>query len=262
MSNPQPSTTSLTHLAPPWTQAAAASPSASAPLSTSGIDFQQLLTTIMVGMTLQSLSSSDSTASSNMTDLGMANSAGLGLGSNPLGTNASSGLDFNSLLAPLMLGLLEKLLAQQVQTQDAAPATIAASAPPQVEAAQPEAASAQNEPRGLPVKGVLTQGSRPGHVALDFGVSVGTPVKSTLDGKVVYAGWNNEGYGNLVIVENGPYRVYYAHLSKIPVSVGDKIKANEVIGLSGNTGNSTGPHLHYEVRRSGQQINPTSFTLK
>jgi murein DD-endopeptidase MepM/ murein hydrolase activator NlpD len=44
--------------------------------------------------------------------------------------------------------------------------------------------------------------------------------------------------------------------------VGDKIKANEVIGLSGNTGNSTGPHLHYEVRRSGQQINPTSFTLK
>jgi murein DD-endopeptidase MepM/ murein hydrolase activator NlpD len=82
-----------------------------------------------------------------------------------------------------------------------------------------------------------------------------------MDGKVVYAGWNDDGYGNLVIVENGPYRTYFAHLSKIPVDLGQQVRAGSVIGLSGNTGNSTGPHLHYEVRKNGQHINPASFTL-
>ena len=82
-----------------------------------------------------------------------------------------------------------------------------------------------------------------------------------MDGKVIYAGWNNEGYGNLVIVENGRYKTYYAHLSEFKVGVGDTIKANTVVGLSGNTGNSTGPHLHYEVRRDGVPIDPSNFTL-
>ena len=82
-----------------------------------------------------------------------------------------------------------------------------------------------------------------------------------LDGRVVYAGWNDQGYGNLVIIENGPYRVYFAHLSKIPVKVGEKVTAGTIIGYSGNTGNSTGPHLHYEVRKNGYAIDPTSFTL-
>jgi murein DD-endopeptidase MepM/ murein hydrolase activator NlpD len=116
-------------------------------------------------------------------------------------------------------------------------------------------------PHGRPVGGVLTQGSHAGHIALDFGIPVGTQVHSSMEGKVVYAGWNNEGYGNLVIVENGSYKTYYAHLSQIPVSIGQQVKAGETIGLSGNTGNSTGPHLHYEVRKDGAQINPTSFTL-
>lgn len=111
-------------------------------------------------------------------------------------------------------------------------------------------------PQGKPVNGVLTQSSHEGHVALDFGVPVGTNVKSTLEGKVTYAGWNNEGYGNLVIVENGGYKTYYAHLSSIPVKVGQVVKEGDVIGLSGNTGNSTGPHLHYEIRKNGVAINP------
>jgi murein DD-endopeptidase MepM/ murein hydrolase activator NlpD len=82
-----------------------------------------------------------------------------------------------------------------------------------------------------------------------------------MDGKVVHAGWNNQGYGNLVIVENGAYRTYYAHLSSIPVSVGDTVRAGTTIGLSGNTGNSTGPHLHYEIRKNNVPVDPTSTTL-
>jgi murein DD-endopeptidase MepM/ murein hydrolase activator NlpD len=82
-----------------------------------------------------------------------------------------------------------------------------------------------------------------------------------MDGKVVSAGWNNQGYGNLVVVENGPYKTYYAHLSEIPVQVGQTVKAGEVVGLTGNTGHSTGPHIHYEVRYNDKVIDPTSCTL-
>jgi murein DD-endopeptidase MepM/ murein hydrolase activator NlpD len=121
--------------------------------------------------------------------------------------------------------------------------------------------STQNEsiiPQGTPVKGTITQGSHEGHVAIDFGVPVGTSVHSTMSGKVIYAGFNNEGYGNLVIVENGAYKTYYAHLSSIPVKIGQSINGGEVIGLSGNTGNSTGPHVHYEIRKNGVAIDPTT----
>lgn len=119
--------------------------------------------------------------------------------------------------------------------------------------------TSQNSPKGNPVNGVVTQNSHDGHTAIDFGVPIGTRVRSTMAGKVAYAGWNTEGYGNLVIVENGPYKTYYAHLSSVPVSIGQGIKEGEVIGFSGNTGNSTGPHLHYEIRKNGVQIDPTLF---
>jgi len=117
-------------------------------------------------------------------------------------------------------------------------------------------------PAGAPLQGHLTQAYGGRHNGLDFGIPVGTQVHATMDGRVVHAGWNDQGYGNLVIVENGGYRTYYAHLSEIPVQVGQTIRAGSVIGLSGNTGNSTGPHLHYEVRQNGQPIDPTSFTLQ
>ncbi|EKD87671.1 MAG: peptidase, M23/M37 family protein [uncultured bacterium] len=113
-----------------------------------------------------------------------------------------------------------------------------------------------SSPEGAPVNGALTQTSHEGHVALDFGIPIGTDVKTTMEGKITFAGWNNEGYGNLVIVENGAYKTYYAHLSNIPVNVGQSVKTGDVIGLSGNTGNSTGPHLHYEIRKNGIAINP------
>ncbi len=200
---------------PSSAQAAAAQTS-----TLNGADFRQLLTLVLLS---NMISQGSSTGQNN--EFGMGN-----------------------LMAPLMLSLMEKLFASQIETLEVPKAPAPASSP-------------VNAPRGLPVKGRLTQGSHSGHVALDFGVPVGTPVKATLDGKVVYAGWNDQGYGNLVIIENGPYRVYFAHLSKIPVKVGEKVSAGMIIGYSGNTGNSTGPHLHYEVRKNGQPIDPTNFTL-
>jgi murein DD-endopeptidase MepM/ murein hydrolase activator NlpD len=116
-------------------------------------------------------------------------------------------------------------------------------------------------PSGTPVQGIITQGYHSTHPALDFGIDVGTPIKSTMQGTVTYAGWNDEGYGNLVIVDNGSYQTYYGHLSSIPVSVGEHVSNGQIIGLSGNTGNSTGPHLHYEIRTNGSPINPTSYTF-
>jgi murein DD-endopeptidase MepM/ murein hydrolase activator NlpD len=111
-------------------------------------------------------------------------------------------------------------------------------------------------PTGLPVAGAISQAYRSGHRAMDIAVPVGTPVRATGAGKVLYAGWNNEGYGNLIILENGPYRTYYAHLDRLLVKPGEGIEAGAIVGLSGNTGNSTGPHLHYEVRLNGDQVMP------
>ena len=164
---------------------------------------------------------------------------------------SSSGL--GDLMTPLlMIILLEKLVESQMEQDEP------------VSSVQGEAAVNQGpktEPSGRPVGGVLTQNFHPGHNGLDFGIVVGTPVDATMDGKVVHAGWNNQGYGNLVIVDNGTYKTYYAHLSSIPVSVGDSVTAGTTIGLSGNTGNSTGPHLHYEIRQNNVPIDPTSATL-
>ena len=164
---------------------------------------------------------------------------------------SSSGL--GDLMTPLlMIILLEKLVESQMEQDEP------------VSSVQGEVAVNQGpktEPSGRPVGGVLTQNFHPGHNGLDFGIVVGTPVEATMDGKVVHAGWNNQGYGNLVIVDNGTYKTYYAHLSSIPVSVGDSVTAGTTIGLSGNTGNSTGPHLHYEIRQNNVPIDPTSATL-
>lgn len=161
----------------------------------------------------------------------------------------SSGL--GDLMTPLlMIILLEKLVENGMDIETASQITSPAST-----------GIAQPEPSGRPVGGVLTQDFHPGHNGLDFGIPVGTEIKSTMDGNVVYAGWNDQGYGNLVIVENGGYKTYYAHLSSIPVSVGDSVSAGATIGLSGNTGNSTGPHLHYEIRRNNIPIDPTAATL-
>jgi murein DD-endopeptidase MepM/ murein hydrolase activator NlpD len=167
------------------------------------------------------------------------------------------------LMAPLMLLLLEKLVEGQVQTDNSA--TEAQPASSESVTTNPPLSVNQGskpEPSGRPVTGgVLTQEFHPGHTGIDIAVPTGTQVRTTMDGRVISAGWNNQGYGNLVIVENSEYRTYYAHLSSIPVSVGDEVKAGTVIGLSGSTGHSTGPHLHYEIRKNKVPIDPAPVTL-
>jgi len=174
-------------------------------------------------------------------------------------SSGEDGMDTSMLLLPLMLSLIEQLVEQNVEQEDTNRTfneTASSAALTSL-----NRSTSRSQPSGRPVEGRLTQAYHTGHYGLDFGIAVGTPVKATMDGKVVYAGWNNEGYGNLVIVENGAYRTYYAHLSEIPVQVGDQVSSGSTIGLSGNTGNSTGPHLHYEVRYQNRCIDPTSYTL-
>jgi hypothetical protein len=97
------------------------------------------------------------------------------------------------------------------------------------------------------------------HTGIDFVAPSGTNVDVTASGTVVQAGVNS-GYGNLVEVDHGGGLVTrYGHLSQILVNVGDKVKAGDVIGRVGSTGRSTGPHLHYEVRRDGSPIDPSRF---
>lgn len=93
------------------------------------------------------------------------------------------------------------------------------------------------------------------HPAVDVANSRGTPVKAAYRGKVVSAGWNG-GYGRLVIVDHPRgYRTFYAHLSSIRYGVGRSVSRGERIGRMGESGNATGPHLHFEVRRFGDPKN-------
>ncbi|MFI8963627.1 M23 family metallopeptidase [Streptomyces sp. NPDC053493] len=105
------------------------------------------------------------------------------------------------------------------------------------------------------------------HSGQDFAVPVGTPVKAAATGTVVkagpYGGGDGPAYGNAIVVKhaNGTYS-QYAHLSKIKVSIGQKVTVGQIIGLSGNTGNSSGPHLHFEIRTTpnyGSAVNPVAF---
>ncbi len=97
------------------------------------------------------------------------------------------------------------------------------------------------------------------HSGLDFKASTGTEVRAAADGKVIDAG-RNGGYGNMVEIDHGNgIATRYAHLSKIKVSTGDKITRGTVIGEVGSTGRSTGPHLHYEVRKHGKAVDPIRY---
>lgn len=101
------------------------------------------------------------------------------------------------------------------------------------------------------------------HTGADFPVNAGTPIHTTFGGKVVWAGENGP-WGNLVVVENNGYQVWLAHLSSIQVSPGDILHYSDVVGLSGNTGNSTGAHVHYGIKqKTGENayvwVNPQLF---
>ncbi len=106
-----------------------------------------------------------------------------------------------------------------------------------------------------PMRGVPTM-----HTGIDFAGPIGTPIYSTGDGIVIEAGYSFNGYGNEVIVDHGfGYKTRYAHLHKINVKAGQRVKRAEMIATLGSSGKSTGPHLHYEVIVRGKPVNPINY---
>ena len=113
----------------------------------------------------------------------------------------------------------------------------------------------------LEARARVTQGYWSGHAALDFGGRTGTPIRAVDHGVVAHAhpGWNY-GYGNMVVVDHGNgYVSLYAHLQTAVVKKGDIVRQGQPIGTLGNTGRSTGPHLHLEIRRDGKNLNPATL---
>lgn len=101
--------------------------------------------------------------------------------------------------------------------------------------------------------------SRGFHTGIDLAGSTGSPVYAADGGTVSFTGWNG-GYGKMIKINHGNgYVTYYAHLSSINVSNGQKVAKGEMIGRVGNTGNSTGPHLHFEIRLNGRTLNPANY---
>ena len=103
-------------------------------------------------------------------------------------------------------------------------------------------------------------GETRGHTGIDIAVPTGTPVRAALPGVVTTATYNAGGYGYYVMIDHGNGMVtLYAHCSKLLARVGSTVEAGDIVSLSGSTGRSTGPHLHFEVRINGQRVNPRSY---
>lgn len=124
-------------------------------------------------------------------------------------------------------------------------------------------------PKGWPVEGHISSpfgerehprsGEEQFHNGMDIAAEPGRPVTATADGIVSFAGWSG-GSGNLVAIAHGMgYSTFYAHNKMVAVSVGQKVKRGQVIAYIGSTGNSTGPHVHYEVWHDGHPVNPDKF---
>jgi len=124
-------------------------------------------------------------------------------------------------------------------------------------------------PHGWPVAGSITSGyglrehptygRQMFHSGLDISTGKGTPVKVTAEGIISFSGWADRG-GNIVVVEHGyGFSTAYAHNTKNLVKVGQMVKRGQTIAYSGSTGVSTGPHVHYEVWKSGKSVNPASY---
>lgn len=97
------------------------------------------------------------------------------------------------------------------------------------------------------------------HKGIDFASNVGAEIYATGDGTVKKVA-EGQGYGKLVIIDHGfGYETRYGHMSEFKVSEGDKVKRGQVIGLIGNTGLSTGPHVHYEIRKDGETVDPINY---
>lgn len=140
------------------------------------------------------------------------------------------------------------------------------SRPKRAENAEIAPGSNKHIPRGKPIDGWISRGFSLGedvsgkeHTGIDFAAKEGTKVRVTAEGKVSFVGWDDV-YGNLAVVNHGNgYFTYYGHNFKILVKPGDFVKRGKVIALSGNSGKSSAPHLHYEIRKDDVPVDPKDF---
>ena len=111
-----------------------------------------------------------------------------------------------------------------------------------------------------PIQGVIKN-----HDGIDIGGSTGDPVYAAADGIIIYSAFNTGGYGNMVMIDHGlnsegvKIVTLYAHGDKLLKSVGETVKQGDVIMEMGSTGNSTGPHVHFEVRENGSHVDPKNY---
>ncbi len=104
------------------------------------------------------------------------------------------------------------------------------------------------------------QRTRDNHKGIDLCSPIGTDIYAADGGTVTFAGWNDGGYGYMVVIDHGNgYVTYYAHCNEVLVNEGDKVSQGDLIAYVGNTGLSTGPHLHFEVRLNGTPVNPLNY---
>lgn len=125
----------------------------------------------------------------------------------------------------------------------------------------------EGEPRGWPAQGPVSatfhdpsyrESTGRTHFGIDIAAALGSSVVATLEGEVTLAARAGT-FGNLVVIQEGPFSVYYAHLDEIHVSIGERVVWGQAIGTVGSTGSASGPHLHYEVRYRGWPVDPQPY---
>lgn len=173
--------------------------------------------------------------------------------------NGLGGSDALSVGQELVIpGGIKPAVPKPVPTARPAAVVAAPAAPP-----APDAVPAASGSLGWPIQGTLSQGywvaGYASHRAIDIAAPSGTPIYAADAGYVSHVQWNVWPYGTMVMIthSNG-LETLYAHMSSVSVSVGQSVSKGEQIGGCGSTGRSTGPHLHFEVRRGGANLNPLS----
>lgn len=161
-----------------------------------------------------------------------------------------------------MLGISRQpdtLKMEQITARVPAPGDTAAAG--QTAAVLPEPSRRSNVPAIMPCKGWISAGMSPGHTGVDIAAREGDPVWAAADGDVTFAGWDNY-FGNKIEVKHSDKLItLYGHNAKLLAKVGDRVKQGQVIALVGTTGQSSGPHLHYEVHLNGQAVDPANYLV-
>jgi murein DD-endopeptidase MepM/ murein hydrolase activator NlpD len=125
---------------------------------------------------------------------------------------------------------------------------------------RPKPQLSSDSPFAWPLAGTITQRFSDAHLAIDIGAPYASPVYAAREGRVIRSGWARTGYGYTVIIDHGDgLQSLYSHMKGEWVQVGDWVGRGQLIGEVGSTGNSSGPHVHFEVRINGERVNPLDY---